>query len=338
MMRLIAGHWVKSSSNAHHDKLTEIPPLNQAPYPLSVTVPKDYSHGAVTWDSHDATHTPPNGSSAGIAALSADKKGLIAFARSSRGPNAGETSTLDFWAYALGAVDFVTFPGTHAPAGGLTQAQLISIYTCDPNTGAPFASNWSQVGGTNAPIIKYAPQAGSGTLSFFGSKMLNGAAVDANCDNAHKSISLEEHDARGVSDANKPNAIYMYDWARYNAQHKTHFEQDLTNGAVLGAFGVTTPVVPTSHNVNESNTRFFGTRYVYNVEKHGNHPKTAGNQYQDILSFIGVRPTKQGGAGYICSGKAKADIIKAGFVPLVKFGTGSLALPKSYCRADPKPL
>jgi phosphate transport system substrate-binding protein len=258
-------------------------------------------------------------------------------ARSSRGPNAGETNTMNFWAYALGAVDFVTFPGTNAPAAGLTQQQVINIYTCDPNTGAPFASDWSQVGGKPGTIVKYAPQAGSGTLSFFGTKILNGATVDKNCNFQNMSISLEEHDARGVSAANKPNAIYMYDWARFRAQ-KTSFEKNLTNGAVLGKFGVNTPVLPSASNVNETSSRFFGTRYVFNVVRKTNHPGQAADQLNSVTRLIGVRTTKQGGAQYICSGKAKADITKAGFVPLVKFGTGGVGLPSSFCRLNPKPL
>jgi hypothetical protein len=338
MMKSIAPHWVVSAKyNPHKDKLTEVPPTNLSPFPPLVTEPGDYTHQAWNWDSSSPSHTPPNGSSAGITALSNDKFGLISFARSSRGPKTGETSTLDFWAYALGAVDWVKFPGSLAPAGGLTQAQLIKIYTCDPATHAPFYSDWSQVGGSPGPIIKYAPQPGSGTLSFFGTKLLNGASVDQNCDSSHMSIQLEEHDARGVTSASFPNAIFMYDWSKYNAQ-KSGFEPNLTNGAVLGAFGVTTPVVPTSANVNETGSRFYGTRYLYNVEKHGNHPKNAVTQYQDILGFIGVKPAKQGGPGFMCSGAAASFIKKAGFVPLPLFGTGSVALPKSYCRANPKPL
>jgi phosphate transport system substrate-binding protein len=334
MMKRISGKFVKSTKNIHHNKITQIPPTNNAPFPASVTVPKDYTHSAWTFNSSDGPHTPPDGSSAGITALRNDKFGLISWARSSRGPNPGETNTLDFWAYALGAVDWVKFPGSLAPAG-LTQAQLIGIYTCDPGTGAPFISDWSQVGGGAGPIVKYAAQAGSGTLSFFGSKLLNGATVDKNCDAGHMSISLQEHDARGVTDP--VHGIYFYDWARYNAQKKG-FEANLTNGAVLGAFGVSTPVVPTAANVNETSSRFYGTRYVYNVVRRGNHPKNAASQYQDLLAFVGVKPAKQGGAGWICNGNAKADIIAAGFVPLAKFGSGSLALPKSYCRANPKPL
>jgi len=337
MMRLIAGHYVASSSNSLHDKITEVPPTNVSPFPASVTVPKDIYAPAKTWNSSSPATTPPNGSSAGISALVGDTTGQIDFARSSRGPNPGETNTMNFWAYALGALDFVTFPGTHAPAAGLTQQQLINIYTCDPNTGAPFVSDWSGVGGTAGPIIKYAPQTGSGTFSFFNSKLLNGSAIDKNCDFAHMSTYLEEHDARGVKPADKPNAIFAYDWGKFRAQ-KTGFETNLTNGAVLGKFGVTTPVTPTTSNVNETSGRFFGTRYLFNVVRKSNHPGQAADQLNSVTRMIGVRTTKQGGAQYICLGKAKADILKAGFVPLVKFGTGGVGLPSSFCRLNPKPL
>jgi ABC-type phosphate transport system substrate-binding protein len=337
MMRRISGKFAKSKKNIHKNKYVQIPPTNDAPFPASVTSPKDYVTSAWTFDSSAANKTPPNGSSAGVTALRNDKVGLYDYARSSRGPNPGETSSMDFWAYALGAVDWVKFPGSLSPAGGLTQAQLIGIYTCDPGTGLPFFDDWSDVGGSPGPIVKYAAQPGSGTKSYFDTTMLNGSAVDKNCDASHKSILLQEHDARGVTAGSFPNAIYYYDWARYNAQKKG-FEANLTNSAELGAFGVTTPVVPTAANVNEKSTRFYGTRYVYNVVRRVNHPKNAASQYQDNLAFVGVKPAKQGGAGWICNGHAKADIIAAGFVPLAKFGTGSLALPKSYCRANPKPL
>ena len=337
MMKLISGHYVASKFNTLHDKITQIPPTNTSPFPASVTEPKDFGHPTKIWNSSSPASTPPNGSSAGISALVADTSGLISFARSSRGPNPGETGNLNFWAYALGAVDFVTFPGTHAPAAGLTQQQLINIYTCDPSTHAPIVSNWNQVGGTAGPIVKYAPQAGSGTLKFFSTKLLNGASVDANCDASHMSIALEEHDARGVTAASKPNAIFVYDWSKWRAQ-KTGFEPNLTNGSVLGKFGVTTPVGPTTSNVNETSHRYYGTRYLYNVVRKDTHPKTEVDQFVDVTRLIGVRKASAGGAQYICAGRAKADILKAGFVPLPKFGTGGLGLPSSFCRLNPKPL
>jgi ABC-type phosphate transport system substrate-binding protein len=336
MMQRITKKFEKNKANKHHNLFRQIPPTNKAPFPASVTIPKDYATSAWTFDSSAPNKTPPDGSSAGITALKNDKVGLYDYARSSRGPNPGETSTLEFWAYALGALDWVKFPGTHAPGAGLTQAQLIGIYTCD-GSGEPIIDDWSDIGGAPGAIIKYAPQTGSGTYSFFNSKLLNGSTIDKNCNASNKSTFLQEHDARGVVSGDKPNAIFAYDWARFRAQ-ENGFEANLTNDAELGAFGVTTPVVPTAANVKETGTRFFGTRYVFNVVKKVNHPKNAASQHNDLVDFFGVRPAKQGGAGYICSGKAKAAIQAAGFVPLVSFGTGSVALPKSNCRANPKPL
>ena len=134
----------------------------------------------MTWDSSSPAATPPNGSSAGITALSNDTTGEIDWARSSRGPNPGETGTKQFWAYALGAVDTVKFPGSNQPAK-LTQQDLIGIYTCSASTHKPAITNWKQIGGKSGAIVRYAPQAGSGTLSFFQTKLLGGHTVDQNC-------------------------------------------------------------------------------------------------------------------------------------------------------------
>ena len=306
MMAGIAPQYnVNTTKNLDGDFVTEVPPLNTAPFPAGALVPDDAANvaplaGAFLWNSLSSGSggpcgngaTPPDGSSAGISCLNADTTGQVDFARSSRGPNAGETTTLDFWAYALGALDYVVFPGTHAPAN-LTQTQLINIYTCDssgPNVGKPKAANWSQVGGTAGTIVKYKPQAGSGTASFFSSKLLNGAAIDANCDASHQSISLQEHDARGVTAANKVNAIYAFDWARWSAQFKG-FEADLRNGSVLGQLNGVTPS-PTT--VNTTASRFLGTRYVYNVVRKAAHPSTYTNQLLDVTRLIGVRPSLGG--------------------------------------------
>ena len=134
------------------------------------------------------------------------------------------------------------------------------------------------------------------------------------------------------------NAIFEYDWARWRAQ-KTHFETDLTNNSALGLFGLTktTEVAPTAKNVNETKTRYPGTRYVYNVVTKVNHPKSNTQQVNDVNRLIAVRPAPQG-PGWICSGKAKADIAKAGFVPLALFNTGGIGLGKSVCRLNPTPL
>src|SRR4029077_17453785 len=138
----ISANYVKSTKvNTLHDKMTQIPPINGGAFPASVTVPKDFVHPNKVWNSSSPASTPPNGSSAGITALNNDTTGQISYARSSRGPNPGETGTKQFWAYALGAVDAVKFPGSNQPAK-LTQQDLIGIYACSATTHAPSITNW----------------------------------------------------------------------------------------------------------------------------------------------------------------------------------------------------
>ena len=333
-----------------HDVVTQIPPTNTAPFPAGAFVPGDDVAPSFLWNSttpglpSDVTpgNTPPDGSSAGITALNADTAGNIDFARSSRGPNAGETPAARFWAYALGALDYVTFPGTHAPAAGITQQQLINIFTCNAsgvNVGKPIVSNWSQVGGTAGVIVKYRPQVGSGTNSFFISKLLNGNQVDANCDGSHLSTSLQEHDARGVTTVSKPNAIYAFDWSRYRAQG-TGIEANLRNGATLGKLGTTTSnrIAPSTTTVNTTASRFLGTRYIFNVVRSASHPAGYTIQLADVEKLIGVRATASGGPGFICAGSASAQITLAGFVPLVLGASGGVGLPQSHCKLNPPAL
>jgi ABC-type phosphate transport system substrate-binding protein len=333
---------VNTTKNTDGDQVVEIPPVNDAPFPAGTFVPADDVTGSTVWDSSSGPVTPPNGSSAGISAMDADTTGAIDFVRSSRGPNAGETSTKHFWAYALGAVDYVTFPGTHAPSAGLTQQQLINIYTCNAsgaNGGKPIISDWHTVN-SNAPvgstIVKYIPQNGSGTRSFFQSKLLNGNTIDANCDGSHLSTSLEEHDARGVTTASKPNAIYAFDWARYRAQG-TGIEANLRNGAALGKLGTTSTnkIAPSPTTVNTTTSRFLGTRYVFNVVEIANHPASYTNQRIDAEKLIGVTGS---GAGYICAGSGATAIALAGFVALPLGNTGGVGLPQSHCRLNPAAL
>jgi hypothetical protein len=339
MEKLIDGHYQTSSANSNHDIITTVPPYNSDPFPASVTVPADGVHPAFTWDSSSAAATPPNGGTAGVTALESDKAGQIAWARATSSPKAGQTGVDNFWAYALGAVDYVTFPNTDAPAKGLSTAQLQGIYTCNPATHQPYFSDWSQVGGKPGGIVRYAPVSGTGTLSFFQTKLLGGQTVDQNCDSTHLATRINQDDARNVAGQTFQNAIFVFEWADWRSQ-KSGFSPNLTNGSVLGKFGITasTEQTPNASNVNEKKTRYDGTRYIYNVSRKVNHPASDTQQLNDINRVIGVRPKSQGGAQYICSGKAKNDISKAGYVPLSKFATGGIGLGQSFCRLNPTPL
>jgi ABC-type phosphate transport system substrate-binding protein len=351
MMSGIAPQYnVNTTKNLDGDYVTEVPPVNTAPFPAGTFVPKDaVVPGPLTWNSSTtsgtpcgAGNTPPNGSSAGISCLVADTGGQVDFARSSRGSKSGDPANLEFWAYALGALDYVTFPGTHAPTN-LTQTQLIDIYTCNasgPNIGKPIIGDWHTINASapvGSTIVKYMAQTSSGTYSFFNSKLLNGATVDANCDASHLSNFHEEHDSRSVTTASKPNAIDAFDWSKWSAQ-ADGYEADLRNGATLGSLN---GVIPSQTTVNTTASRFLGTRYIYNVVRTDNHPLGYTAQHVDVLKLIGVRPTTATpapGPGFICSNFAFKVIKLAGFVPLPLAATGGTGLPNSYCRLNPTGL
>ena len=106
----------------------------------------------------------PDGSSAGITALTTQNATTsghpcMDFARSSRDRASTDPSTISFVDLAGDAVTYATQPGTHAPSGGLTTAELTAIYECK-------VTNWSQVGGTSAPIKAFIPQSSSGTRAW----------------------------------------------------------------------------------------------------------------------------------------------------------------------------
>ena len=142
--------------------------------------------------------------------------------------------------------------------------------------------------------------------------MLNGNTPDANCDGSHLSTFLEEHDARGVTTASKPNAIYAFDWSRWRAQG-AGFEANLRNGGTLGKLGTgdgrSNRVAPSTTTVNTTASRFLGTRYIFNVVELANHPSTYTNQLADVEKLIGVPYlASERRSGYICAGGVAATI------------------------------
>ena len=156
------------------------------------------------------------------------------------------------------------------------------------------------------------------------SKLLGGATIDQNCDAAHSSTFLQEHDATGIPAAQQANAIYVFSVGQYRAQ-ASGVLRDLRNGSTIGAIN---GVLPNSGTINTTSSRFFGTRYVYNVTKNGSPSESAA------LDFVGV---KSGGPGYICNNKAAGAIQSFGNFTLPLGGTGA-GLPNSYCRLNPTPL
>ncbi|MEJ7583542.1 MAG: substrate-binding domain-containing protein [Acidimicrobiales bacterium] len=319
------------SSSAAGDKAFNIKPVG------STTVEGDGDCGTITYD---ASNPPPNGSSAGINALVADTQGCIDFARSSRGRSGSDPAGLDFFAFARDAVTWARFPttcpgGDADPAGcaptNLSTTQLRGIYNCDQPGGLPKFTNWSQVGGDNEPIRRYLPQAGSGTLSFFETRILGltsaqqGVLDDTAC--TTRPTRVQENSGAAVLAAERAFAIVPYSFAQHTAQANGAVP-DLRAGAQLGSIN---GVAPTATTI--SNGSFLGVRYVYNVTKQGSPA------FARTLNFVGVRPAADGGNGFICSDNAnvQAAISRFGFVPLALAPAGA-GLPNSRCRKNPVPL
>ena len=158
----------------------------------------------------------PDGSSAGITQLATFQKTgdgnfyCSSFARSSRARGSSDP------AFAPGGIAFVDLAGdavtwsaqatTNAPAT-LTTAQLAAIYNCTD-------TNWSQVGGKNAPIHAFIPQSSSGTRSFFLGAI--GIATPGSCV-SDDGGTLEENE--GVNPVLKdPDAIFPYSTGKYIAE------------------------------------------------------------------------------------------------------------------------
>jgi phosphate transport system substrate-binding protein len=290
----------------------------------SFTVPSDKRCAAKTYN---AGSPPPNGSGAGITALVADTTGCIDIARSSRGRSATDPASLEFYAFAKDAVSWAKFPGS-APAN-LTQDQLKGIYLCTEPGGLPKFTNWNQVGGTANPIIRYLPQVGSGTLSFFETKVLGltsaqqGVLDGSSC--ATAPIRFEENHGNQILPAgNRNKAILPYSFAQWTAQANAVIPDDRA-GSTLGQINGK----PANATTINSGT-FLGRRWVYNVVK------TGSQSYAAAVDFVGV---DAGGNGFLCADtpSVQATIAQYGFVTnsLAPAGPG---LPNSRCRKDPTAL
>jgi hypothetical protein len=155
----------------------------------------------------------PNGSGAGYNALKADDAAAshnIDFARASSARTGGAT----YSSVTLGTdiLAMLTSSTTHAPAGGLTVAQLTEIYKCTAGytdwSSANFGGNVANAG----TIIPLLPQVGSGTRgSFLSALGLTDSTVGA-C-----TVNAEENDPEAIDASGSAiNAIEPMSSGRLN--------------------------------------------------------------------------------------------------------------------------
>jgi hypothetical protein len=99
---------------------------------------------------------------------------------------------------------------------------------------------------------------------------------------------VQEHDCRNVSDAAKPDAICFYGYSRWVIQAKA-LETDKRNGAVFGKFKNTGDFKrPSFSSINETASRFEGTRLVYNYVGLSSTTGTIYPRIEDSRRFVGV--------------------------------------------------
>jgi hypothetical protein len=182
----------------------------------------------------------------------------------------------------LGTVTFTTTPTAITNAGLFTLGNLQTLYgTCASVTvnGVTYNPNTAAAGETQ--IHLYAPQNGSGTLSFWESKM--GVTAVQSCwhqtivAGAATGVSVEEHDGTAV--ASDPNGIAPISIAKWLAFSNGVVTPDVRFGDVLQPVNGVQPVV--SGNLN---TSFPIVREVFNVMSFA--AVTAGASNNPVLTGL----------------------------------------------------
>jgi hypothetical protein len=180
----------------------------------------------------------------------------------------------------------------------------------DLKAGYPKVRYWTQLDPTSdvdgtepVKIAAYRIQPGSGTgkdvADIFGRSDGIDSQVLTDCD-GYNSIDkdgnvatsftfpiVQEHDCRNVATADKSRAICWYGYSRWVLQARA-LETDKRNGAVFGKYGTSDANMkrPSFSTINESQTRYQATRWIYNVI-----PLNAGADVPrsgDVRRFVGV--------------------------------------------------
>jgi phosphate transport system substrate-binding protein len=289
-------------------------------------------------ENHDvATSAFPYGSSSGINQLC--QQGLanvaqIDYARSSRTLRSTDCDGLEAVAYARDALSWYHFtevdgqPTASAAVDNLTQSQLNKIFVTGEIT------NWSQVGGEDAPIVVYAAQSGSGTRASWDSFVGGDSSSQIPADKKDERV-IREHDGTPILDNGEAeNAIFYYGFGRY-----TQAPEGNSTG-VAGAFdelGQIDGVTPT--NATVGNQTFPGSRDVFNVLR---YPTEATRNFTDAVDGFLCRTDIDDAINPFTGKTYRTEIEQAikseGLVPIPKGNTGGGTAAESYCRLSiPKP-
>jgi ABC-type phosphate transport system substrate-binding protein len=230
--------------------------------------------------------TRPNGGNAGVAALLADTKNYINFARTTSPKKTdGSQNSLTFYAFARDGVTWASPKSSPSKTPtNLTSAQLKGIFT-------GVITNWNQISPTLAsnPIHPYLPASTFALRTFFESALgISDAQVGAN-------VKTLTEQSNGKLVNGDPLAILPYSISNYIAQTKVVVPNN-TGGVTIRSIDGKVPAPSNVLNPNFSPTFL---RLVYNVAK-----KTQVTNNPLIVKIFGK-------GGYICS--QPAIITKYGF-------------------------
>jgi ABC-type phosphate transport system substrate-binding protein len=262
--------------------------------------------------------TAPNGSKAGKAALAAsvtNGDSCVSVARSSSPGSSTDAAGTQAYGYAVDAVSWATSTTGHAPHN-LSMTQLEGVYDCK-------YSNWSQVGGKSGPIVRYFPQNGSGSGSFFAGVLGFDPRILGGINTCRTpAIQIEENEAAEIpGPAVKSDAVMVFSAGAWIAQ-ANGVDPNLRNGFVLHTINkrpnpvsklksgtyqpsgvVAQAYVEPSTYQPTSNTAVQGIRDLFNFIN------TNSVDYAAAKSFVGA-------GSALCTGKDAAIVKKYGFAPL----------------------
>jgi phosphate transport system substrate-binding protein len=226
---------------------------------------------------------------------------LVDIATSSTSPRSSDPGSFQYYGFAN---DDLTWAASKTGAGAgvtLTLQQLHDIYS-------GFVTNWSQVGGANAPITVYLPQVGSDTLDLFTAKVLG-------FDPTTKPVTIhrfQDSQLDTIPAADQATAIAPQSVAQWVIQANgvaSDKRAGFFEGTLTQAGSDSSPVAQDASGkwIPAYAPTLLGAHPVYFVIN------TSSASYSAALDVVGFDAT---GPSSLCSGALASTISSYGFKPL----------------------
>jgi phosphate transport system substrate-binding protein len=298
-----------------------------------------------------AIQEPPLGANVGITQL--EDQGThngtgvttapIDYASSSRAAQSTDLQGLNFVAYGKDGISWFHFTkvnGVASSSSAVTNLSLTQLTGIWNGT----ITNWSTVGGANAPIVVYVANKGSGTESVWKGALGITDVPPGVTSTTH--VVFQDDDSQIISQGNAKNAIYYYS----DGYFATHCKKGFCNGNKkdVAALGSINGVAPTKTSI--LNNTFPVTRFLYSVYSNGfntNIPKAS----QATLNFASEdgflckasdSDSAPGGTdpltGQTYRSEINAVISAQGFFPLPKGNEGTVGHPAVITDAKYAPI